>query len=225
MTADAPYVDIHTHHSVAAGDTITLRSLFAQKIDEQHIASGFFSIGVHPWHAAAVTFEDVRVHMQELLRRPECLAVGEVGLDRAFAVNLDLQMNLFLQQLECATELHMPMVLHCVRAYADLMGVRKNSPHDQAWIVHAFHGNADVASQLIRHEMYLSFGSSIVEKSDKLCHVLTEIPLHRLFLETDEAEMPVSRVYAAASDILGIPVTRLRSILFENFQNCFGVEI
>lgn len=68
-------------------------------------------------------------------------------------------------------------------------------------IIHGFSKNAQVAKNLIDHGFYLSFGKYLL-RNPELAAVLKEIPLDRLFLETDTMEETIQDVYNKATLIL-----------------------
>jgi TatD DNase family protein len=69
-------------------------------------------LGIHPHEAGAATAEDL-AELRDLLRHPRAVAVGETGLDwyRDYAPRDD-QRRVFTAQLELASELGKPVVIH-----------------------------------------------------------------------------------------------------------------
>ena len=71
---------------------------------------------------------------------------------------MDLQKEVFLAQANLAEETHKPLIIHCVKAWADLIACKKAVKPEMPWIIHGFRGNGELASQLVRLGFYLSFG-------------------------------------------------------------------
>jgi TatD DNase family protein len=184
----------------------------------------FCSVGRHPWHAAAGwSAEDGRA-LDSALAQPQCLALGEVGLDRAKGPDFDLQLQVLMAQLDVAARRGMPVIFHCVRAHADLMQLRKRRGARDPWIIHSFAGHGELAGQLLRMDFFLSFGTALLSVGAKAREALTQVPLDRLFLETDESGLDVAVIYRTASDVLGLPIPELRRILSANFRALFGAQ-
>ena len=87
------------------------------------------------------------------------------------------------------------LVIHAVKAYDDIIRIHKAERPKQPWIIHGFRGKPETAGQLIREGLYLSFGEYYNHESLKF------VPLDRLFLETDEGNMPIDKLYRKAARI------------------------
>lgn len=114
------------------------------------------SVGIHPWHADT---GDVAAVRGIALAEPRVVAIGECGLDRFRGPSLEVQQQVFEQQIQLAEELGLPMIIHCVRAFNELIALRLKYRPSQPWIVHGFRGKPELARQLVGHGFYLSLGS------------------------------------------------------------------
>ncbi|MBQ5878900.1 MAG: TatD family hydrolase, partial [Alistipes sp.] len=148
-----PFVDIHTH---LATDAVTIRT-----------------VGLHPWQAA-----DGKLPTTDEIASAE--AVGEIGLDKASAVDFSLQTALFQAQLRLAEQYEKPVVLHVVRAYEEVLKAL-DEVQLPAVIFHGFIGSPELAERLIRRGFYLSFGERTF-RSSKTQEALRRVPLARLFI-------------------------------------------
>lgn len=122
--------------------------------------------------------------LEELVRHPQVLAVGEVGLDKLADAPMDLQVEVFRRQACLAEEVGKPLVIHLVKAVDELLKVKRDLRPSNPWIIHGFRGKAALAEEYLKHGFYLSFGEKYQEAA--LCRV----PADRLFIETDESEFP-----------------------------------
>lgn len=113
------------------------------------------SVGVHPWHADT---GDVAAVRRMALDDPRVVAIGECGLDRFRGPSLEVQQRVFEQQIRLSEELGLPLIIHCVRAFAELIALRLKYKPAQPWIIHGFRGKPELAAQLVRHGFYLSLG-------------------------------------------------------------------
>ena len=83
---------------------------------------------------------------------------------------------------------------------------------------------SELAGQLLRMDFHLSFGAALLSTGAKAREALTQMPLHRLFLESDESGLDMALLYRTASDVLGCPVEELRRVIAGNFREVFQVE-
>jgi TatD DNase family protein len=181
------------------------------------------TIGIHPWQCKHPDVNDWLKQMDFLVQNPNVLAIGEIGLDRLRGGNLDLQTQIMLSQVEIAKNINKPIIIHCVRAWSELIkALSKPDFQTVKKAIHGFRGKADTAKQLINQNYYISFGSILVDPTPELAESLTKVPLNRLFFETDASEMPIGEVYSAASDILDISVKELLQQTEKNFAEFFN---
>ena len=203
----APYVNIHTHRPT--GNGIELRAE-----------------GIHPWRADRTTAEEFAARFDA---RPDgqadgqfdgrVQAIGEIGLDYACAVDRQLQLDVLRMQLALARRRGLPVVLHCVRAFEPLMHeLAACQPREV--IFHGFIGSPEQARTALSHGCYLSFGERAFA-SPKSLRALHEVPLDRLFLETDDAPVSIERIYDRAARELGLEVGVLRRATYENYKRIF----
>ena len=191
------YVNIHTHRPAGCG--IELRT-----------------VGIHPWNAD-------RIPVASLLPLDETAqAIGEIGLDFARAVPKEAQYAAFRAQLELARQYGLPVVLHCVRAFNEVMRELKARP-PRAAIFHGFIGSPEQARQAIAAGHYLSFGERTF-RSPKSIEAMRITPLPQLFFETDESETPIEEIYRQASQLLGLPRDLLIKSTLGNYKKLFETK-
>jgi TatD DNase family protein len=121
-------------------------------------------------------------------------------------------------------EFGLPVILHCVKAYNDIISVRKELRPDQPWILHAYNGNLQVTQQMLKYDFYFSFGKSLMNPADKLLASINIIPRERIFPETDEENLTIQSVYSRLNKILAMDMNNLKEIIKQNFVNCFGAK-
>ena len=212
-------IDIHTHQ---ANDpySIQIRNIFAQDLLED----GFdfpFSAGLHPWDIDNVDPEQCMQAIEVAAKQKNMLAVGECGLDRLITTDFALQEQYFQQHIHIAEKCHKPLIIHCVRAYSDLMRIKKASKSELPWIIHGFAGNLDTTLRLISHNFYFSVGERLLNDKNKQ-DILRTIPPDRLFLETDNGDIPIVKIYLLAAQALNIDQEALIQITDSNFKRIFG---
>lgn len=211
-----PFVDIHTHTAKMDEGLIQIVNLdLGQPCPEQ----GFYSYGIHPWvlDAAGFQIEEALAILEERLRLPKVLALGEAGLDKTHKDSFERQTGLFERQIELSEALQKPMILHDVRGHNEILALRKKHKAQQPWILHGFNGTEQDIRQLTGQGLYLSVGESLLYPKRKIAKSLKYIPLKLLFLETDMVEIGIETIYDAAANLLEMDINALRAQIFANF--------
>lgn len=188
------FVNIHTHRPTGRG--IELRTA-----------------GIHPWDAGK---EDVSTIVPLL---GDVQAIGETGLDFVRGADRAVQLAAFRAQLALARERQMPVVLHCVRAFEPVMR-ELDVCRPRAVIFHGFIGSPEQARRAVGKGYYLSFGQRAFA-SPKTLESLRETPLSRLFLETDDSDVPIEEIYARTAGVKGIAQEELQRATLENYERIF----
>ena len=146
-------------------------------------------VGIHPEDALDLP-EDWLGQIQEMLKEPKIVAVGEIGLDYHWldACPKDRQQEVFATQLELARELALPVVVHDREAHADTLEFLKK--YKSAGVVHCFSGSWETAREILDLGMYIGLGGVVTFKNARhAVEVARNIPLERLVLETDAPYM------------------------------------
>lgn len=215
-----PYLNIHAHGLQTSHDECTVHNLLYSggMACPDLPLDAFFSVGVHPWYIDPAE-RDVWQDMERVVTETHCLFVGETGLDKKAGAVYALQMEVFVAQLRLAERLGKPVMLHCVKAWEDVLTCcRRYAPH-VAHVFHGFRGKPELARQLLRAGNYLSFGEHWHPDS------LRECPLDRLFIETDESDVPVQWLYRQAAAVKGLSVETLVEACWANLLRiCPGME-
>ena len=146
--------------------------------------AGVYAIlGIHP-HAAGDTKDEDIAALRELLAHPKAVAVGETGLDwfRDYAPR-DAQQRLFAQQLELASELGKPVVIHTRAADDDTLAALAG--HSGTVVLHCF-SSPHLLPTAIERRWYVSFAGNVsFPKAVDLRLAATQVPADRILAETD----------------------------------------
>lgn len=143
------------------------------------------AIGIHPNHSHEVDPAELP-RLRELQCDPSVLALGEMGLDYHYHfAPVAVQKRFFEFQLQLATELDRPVVIHCREAMDDCLAIMRQFPGIRA-VFHCFTGSRDEARQVLDAGYLLGFtGPVTYKKSDELREVVKLAPPDRLLVETD----------------------------------------
>lgn len=75
---------------------------------------------------------------------------------------------------------------------------------------------------MLKHGFYLSFGKSVLHNLS-LQTTLKEIPLEKIFLETDDADFDIAELYQKAAEIKEISVEDVHTVITKNLGFCFAL--
>lgn len=208
------YYDIHTHQQPSDMDVIAIVNTIVKEGIESN-TSRYCSYGIHPWYISNLKEQLNELHKYIIL--PNAVAIGEAGLDKISEAEFSLQEKAFLEQVNIAEEIRKPLIIHCVKAWTELLAVRKKINPSIPWIIHGFRGKKELAEQLMEHGMYLSFGENFNPEAVKSAWP------DRILAETDDKEISIAEVYNHIADTLNLSLPVVASKLAENSRNLFAL--
>jgi TatD DNase family protein len=153
--SETDYIDIHTHSS--RDNCFYLSNIFAQDLFDGLPEGGPFCVGLHPWHLLEIDPELCLDKLRQCSSDDRIIAIGETGLDRNKDVPFALQERIFIEQIQISEQINKPLVIHCVKAYSELLHIRKSNVWKMKWMFHWFNENLAIANELINMDCYLSF--------------------------------------------------------------------
>lgn len=128
---------------------------------------------------------------EELLRelqQPRVVGIGEIGLDYHWDSSpRDVQKRAFQRQLEIASQLHVPVSIHCREALEDAYPLLK-AAHvgDFGGVMHSFEGDPSWIPKFLDLGMAISFsGIASFNKAAEVHAAVKLVPDDRLMIETD----------------------------------------
>jgi TatD DNase family protein len=211
--------NIHTHKIESAKENgydikcilNTYPGDFEQK--KQMYPGIWFSCGIHPW------FSDGSDELFTLLKKnvedPDVVAIGEAGLDKLRGPDIAKQTVIFRKQAELAIEVQKPVIIHCVKAWDEMIALYKEYKGAVPWIIHGYRGNPEQTKQLCKAGFKFSLGEHFNRESVK------HIPLNSVFCETDTSDVTICKVYENISAEIGLSLNRFATLAAENIKNTF----
>lgn len=198
--------DIHTHHHPAAPGTAVVQ-LTPDAFSP--LPEHFYSVGLHPWDIS----NDWRTQMAKLLvmaLHTHVLMIGETGLDKKNSpASMETQLEVFREHIRLSELIRKPLIIHCVKAFDELLAIRKETKATLPWIVHGFRGGVEQWQQLSRAGLHVSLGKHYDTE------LIKHLPLHQLLLESDDTT-ELNNVYDRASHDTGISIPELRAHVGNN---------
>ena len=185
-------LDIHTHQT---GRPEALLSL--SPTEAMAGCPTPYSLSLHPWwltsdEVAQRLMEEFRLAVSQLASDPLLLAIGECGLDNKCGIPLALQKEVFRLVLSTARSLHLPVIIHCVGHWAEMMQCCREAglltPDCPPLIVHGFRKGPQLARQLLEAGFHISLGEKFNPEVAKI------VPSDRLWFETDESALDIQEI-------------------------------
>lgn len=145
-------------------------------------------IGIHP--------HDVGQNPKDILQlynscnenqKNKIVAIGEMGLDYAFVKdNKEEQKKIFIEQINIANELKLPVVIHSRDASLDTYNIIKENKPKYGVLFHCFQPSDDLVNLVIKEGYSVAFGGNITYKRNKsFGEYIKKIPVENILIETD----------------------------------------
>lgn len=158
----------------------------------------FATAGIHPYNAESTQLNAATTSLlNELTAHPNCLAIGECGLDYSIGFpSKEFQIPWFKIQLERALELKKPLYLHTRESEIDFISILQEYgfgyglPPPVEGVVHCFTGTTSELDKLLGLGFSIGLTGHIFKlEQEILAEWLSKITLNRLVIETDAPYM------------------------------------
>lgn len=129
--------------------------------------------------------------IEENLKLPNIVAVGETGLDyyKQFGDKRS-QIELFIAQLELAQKHNLPVIIHNREAGKDVLDILKDRIPDSGAILHCYSEDAEYAKKCLDMNIYFSFAGNLTYRNARNLHeTVLNIPIDRILIETESPFM------------------------------------
>ncbi|HOW09496.1 MAG TPA: TatD family hydrolase [Bacteroidales bacterium] len=216
------FIDIHTHGSTPVKGIFAVENLMAhEELVPEKVTAKIFTVGIHPWYLNESNKIRHIEYVKDISSEPRLIALGEAGFDKLRGPSMELQRSVFMEQAKIAGGLNKPLIIHCVKAWDELLIMHRLLKPAVPWLVHGFRGKRELASQLLSRGMYISFWFDFIVRSES-SDLVRSIPRERIFLETDGSDTDIRDIYSKVANDLGIGISELKNIIIRNFNELFG---
>jgi TatD DNase family protein len=176
-----------------------------------------FTCGIHPW------LKDVKFDEKEftkIMSHPYFIGLGEIGLDKCQGIEFSQQVSLFEQQLQFASDYQIPfIVIHCVRAWEEVIRCIKTIYPDATYFFHDYNGNPEITKRLQQYlKCYFGYGVKLFQENSKGFKQFSSLKLENILLETDDSQYSIDEVYVKAANTRCISLIELEQSMQENFK-------
>ena len=200
----------------------------------------------HVYHAAGVSPSEVanpgkdwKDKLEEALKLPRLLAVGEIGLDYFHKFgNRDSQIELFIDQLHIATQHDLPVIIHNREAGKDMFEILVDRLPPAGGVLHCYSEDAEYARRAMELNLYFSFAGNLTYKNARNLHDTVRIlPLDRILVESEAPFMVPSEhrgkrnkpeflpsTVDALAELLDLAVEEVAEAVYRNACRFFRIE-
>lgn len=214
--------------------TCILSSKASYEIARKH--SGCYCLaGFHPHDSKNFKNSDLN-SIKDLLKKPETLGIGEIGLDYHYDFSdRKTQREVFTQMWSLAAELKCPAVIHVREAFDDFFDIVRCLPEPPKVLMHCFSGDIEISKKALDKGYHFSVGGPLTfKRSEVVVDVFSYIPLSHIHLESDcpyLAPVPfrgkrnepslIRYSFSKLAQIKKIKPEELKKVLMQNACNFF----
>lgn len=221
-------LDVHTHIELPKSRERQILSIdIREALEKGFEPLGPFSIGIHPWYIDELVIDEAYQLVKKYIIHDQCMALGEAGLDRSIKVSITEQLEVFEKQIQMAIDHNIhSIMIHCVRAFPDILNIIKKKNYNGSLVFHDYNGKPDMTEQLLRYNVFFSYGEKLFNEKSGGFQSFEHIPRHRLLLESDDMNhKSIEDVYQKASDLLQLDLNSLYQLVLENAESAFGKSL
>lgn len=208
------------------------------KLHKMRPGSTYVAMGLHPTEIRENWRTELDYIKNIIVSSPaDYVAIGEVGIDLYWDKTFEReQMLAFDEQVSLASDLHLPVIIHCREGLDNVLEILKRYP-DVPCVFHSFGGTAeDVEKIRMLGDYYFGINGIVTFKKSTLPSVLRVIGAERILTETDSpylAPAPnrgkrnesawITFIVAKIAETLGIPVDEIAKITDNNANTFFKI--
>lgn len=193
--------------------------------------------GISPNDLGDYNEENILV-IKEFAKNKKNVAIGEIGLDYYWnKENKDLQKQAFIEQINLANELELPIVIHSRDAVQDTIDLLKENPVNKKGIFHCAQLNKYLIEEGLKLGFYISFAGPITFKNSKNAkEIVNLVPNDKILIETDSPYLAPEPVRGTRNDstnvryvaqkiaeLKGLSVEEIAKITYQNAIRIFEI--
>lgn len=217
-------------------DSATRESMF--DLAQRHPGHLFPCLGLHPTSIGNNWKEELDAVMTQVENR-KIWAIGEIGIDCYWSKEfLKEQQEAFRMQLELASKLSLPVIIHSRESTEIIINILKECRHlDLRGVMHAYSGSAETYRELQKiGDWYIGIGGVLTYKKASIAETVKDIPIERIVLETDSPYLTpvphrgkrnesayIPHIAEFLADRKGVSIEEIASATTRNAEKLFGI--
>lgn len=199
----------------------------------------YAAVGVHP-HDAETMDDHMMIKLEAMANKSVVKAIGEIGLDYYRDLSpRDLQKKWFIEQINMARKLNLPVIIHDRDANDDVLRILKEQKaFETGVLMHCFSGSKELAMQYVKLGAMISIAGPVTYKNArKTVDVVEAVPLSHLLIETDapylspepmrgkrNEPMYVKHTCERMAAIKGVSFDEMAKVTLDNAKRFFRID-
>ena len=168
----------------------------AIELSQRYKGLVFAAVGVHPNSKEGFTIKSLDI-LEDLAKSEGVVAIGEIGLDCYRNIQpLEIQKERLQIQLEIATRLDLPIIVHNRNSEDELLLTLnswyltlikdKRNLFSRPGVLHSFSGSQLVTDRILEMNFFIGVGGPLTYiKNENYRHFVSSLPLENIIVETD----------------------------------------
>ena len=183
------------------------------------------ALGFYPCECDKVSKEEFEKELKFIKKnKKKIIAIGEIGLDKKWDNDFDIQQECFRELISLAQKLDIPIIVHSRMAEEKAIEIMEEMNVKKA-VMHCFSGKKKFVQRCIDNKWSLTIPGDII-RGQQFQEMAKMIPLKQILTETD---FPVKKFEPAdiseslkkIAEIKGLDIQELSNIIFQNYQRLF----
>lgn len=177
--------------------------------------------------------------IEEIAKNEKNVAIGEIGLDYHWnKENKEEQKRVFIEEINIANRLELPIVIHTREAVMDTLQILKENPVKNKGMFHCCPLNRELVKEGLKLDFYISFCGPVTFKNSKNANeIIDMVPNDKMLIETDSPYLspeplrgrrndPRNVRYTAqkVADVKQISVEEVSEITYNNAKKLFKIK-
>ena len=176
--------------------------------------------------------------IEEIARYEKNVAIGEIGLDYHWnKENKEEQKRVFIEEINIANRLELPIVIHTREAVMDTLQILKEHPVDKKGVFHCCPLNQELIKEGLKLGFYISFSGNVTFKNAKSAGCIDLVPMDRILIETDSPYLApephrgetntslfVKYVAEKIAEVKGLSIEEVAKVTRENAMRIFNIK-
>lgn len=164
-------------------------------------------IGIHPSDVEKCSANDIE-EIYTKYNNGKIVAIGEIGLDYYWVKdNKEAQKKLFIEQIDLANKLKLPIVVHSRDASLDTYVTLREHPARYGTLLHCFSPTEDLVKLVLENKYMVAFGGNITyNRAKSFQKYMDMIPIEQILVETDSPYLPPEPLRGTINSSKNLPI-------------------
>lgn len=202
-------------------DCITSIDMWEREV-ERNDEEIYLSLGIHPQIVEEKDYSEELSTLDRLVRNKRVVAIGEIGFDKyRKKSDFSKQRKVFLKQLEIAQEHDLPVIVHCLGYYDQLLLILKEKNPGIPVILHRYSAGDGQIDAFSKFYCFFSYSGDVLNTyNKKIRKSVIKTDVSRILAETDAPYLKIDYRTGTPCDLPLIieKIAMLKKIKFKSMR-------